>query len=179
MLFSIDKKTGFICKNKVSVYLIHKDKQIPFYFFESDGYFKFNLPKGKYIISSEFIQKTSPVFHELKKYKVEKNKFKGIFPKIIIKDYEGKAGIDINKNIMLISPYLLKKPIYTLMFILLHEMGHYYFFSEHKCDNFAKNKMLEMGFNPSQIAKGINEALSSKNALRKIQIVKQFKCKIK
>lgn len=172
----LTEKSGFIAKNFVDVKAIKKGRLVPFYSFERDGFFVYNLPKGEYIIKSDFIKKTSPKIYEVKKYKAEKNEFKGVFPKIVIKKYSGKAGIDIKNNIIVISPYIFSLPYQSIMFILLHEIGHYYFFTEYKCDNFAKNKMLQMGFNPSQISKGINEALSKKSVERKIRILNNFNC---
>ena len=36
------------------------------------------------------------------------------------------------------------------MFILLHEVGHFFYTEEYKCDTFAAFHFLDMGFNPSQ-----------------------------
>jgi hypothetical protein len=44
----------------------------------------------------------------------------------------------------------MKYPIEVRLFILLHEVGHFYYSEEWKCDAYAAYHFLEWGCNPSQ-----------------------------
>jgi hypothetical protein len=94
------------------------------------------------------------------------------YPKAYIYTTKGKKTI----NVYALTEKGKKVSIEQINKSIAHEIGHYYYYSENKCDNFAKNKMLKMGFNPSQIAKSIHEALSNKSLKRKIEIFENLKC---
>ena len=50
-------------------------------------------------------------------------------------------------------------PPQVRMFILLHELGHLYYTTEHKCDLFALKNFIEMGFNISQAFYALSKVL--------------------
>ena len=76
-------------------------------------------------------------------------------------EHDNKARIDINTGKVEISPSFLKNKC-QLAFLFWQEIGHFFYFTEHKCDRFAENKMLKYGFNPSQVAEASLTALNFK-----------------
>lgn len=88
---------------------------------------------------------------------------------------KNKASIFHDKKLILIDNSFKKKPYYQLMFIIFHEFGHNYSNSEHYADLYAVKRMLESGFNPSQIIHAIDLTLTdSKSIDRKLFIYKLF-----
>lgn len=67
-------------------------------------------------------------------------------------DNESKSPARIYTDIgkIVINDRFKNYPIEVRMFILLHEYGHFYYKTEHKCDEFAAFHFCDMGFNPSQ-----------------------------
>lgn len=60
------------------------------------------------------------------------------------------ARIYTNEKTILVNKKFFEYPIEVRMFILLHEIGHFFYTEEWKCDTFAAYHFLKMGFNPSQ-----------------------------
>ena len=122
-----------------------------FYFAKADKFF--NLPKGKYKISGSYdvlpfrLPDVSINFHE-----PEKNvKFSGI-KKIVFADNANKCSVDINKGLVIFDKKFyktLKK--HEFLFIIYHEIGHYFYYKEKYCDDFATACLLNTGYNPSQL----------------------------
>lgn len=64
-----------------------------------------------------------------------------------------KCTINLERGRLLFDADLWKSLDRTAKtFILLHEFGHYFYKTEHFCDLYAKSKMLELGYNRSQVA---------------------------
>lgn len=160
MEFSIDKKTGFKTKDfelKIfdsngNVFYSKKNKNFPLPMF-------FNLPKGKYLTFSNIELISKPVFYQLPKlYPREKNiPLKRL--KINLIENGNKARIDVVNGKIDFSPSFLDSKPQTA-FLFWHEIGHFFYYNEHKCDRFAENKMLKYGFNPSQVAECVLKALN-------------------
>lgn len=122
-------------------------------FYEGQGIKRINLPAGEYEINGKY--KQIPFIHyELprlpfpeKIYAVPKLK------NIKIEFIEGlpyKAQIDIHQNLMQFSEEMRNATSPEFFCVLFHELGHYKYFTEDKCDLYAIWKMLQIGFNPSQ-----------------------------
>lgn len=62
-----------------------------------------------------------------------------------------KGQIDIHRNLMQLNSSLLNGPSAQLYAVLFHELGHYKYYTEEKCDIYSIIRMLEYGFNPSQM----------------------------
>ena len=60
------------------------------------------------------------------------------------------ARIAVDKNIIILNPKFFNYPVEIRFFILLHEMGHFFYSTEWKCDQYAAHHFLKMGLNPSQ-----------------------------
>jgi len=156
----LHKKTGFKCSDFEITIL--DDKGNVFYHKKNINFPKpmfFNLPKGVYTSLNVIQVLHKPVFYALPKlYAREKNiPLKAI--KIHFVENKNKASIDTNTgNIFIDKKYLSNKPILTFLF--WHEIGHFFYVSENKCDVFSANKMIKQGYNPSQVAlaalKGLN-----------------------
>lgn len=145
----LKKKLGFIAKNApVTVF----DKRGHLFYQAKEGK-KFNLPAGVYYIKGK-VKVTKPL--DFSKYIIvlppEKNiPFLGI-KKVFFVNNPNKCSIDVSKGHLFVDKnfwnnlnYLQKR------FVLLHELGHYFYFNEKKCDNYARCIMLLEGVNPSQI----------------------------
>ncbi len=133
---------------------------------------KFNLPEGTYYVASgNFKKLRRPVkFPKSKYYRKERDLGNKDY-KITFALNPNKATIYHNKALIVFDTSFRHKPLYEIIFILYHEIGHQYYYSEHKTDHYARNKMLEKGYNPSQIGKGILFSLSGRQLNRKELLV--------
>jgi len=100
---------------------------------------------------------------QLKYYKPEKKvRFKGI-RRVLFRNNPNKCSIDVNSGTLIFDKNFFKQlNIVQLYFILSHELGHYFYYSEHKADAFARFVMLMLGFNPSQIVAAASSTLIDK-----------------
>jgi len=115
----------------------------------------FNLPiVGKVYIKGKYKRLPSKIITavKLKYYKPEKNvDFKGI-QRIVFSKNPNKCSIDVSSGTLIFDTDFFKKlNVAQLYFILSHEIGHYFYYTEKKCDAFASAVMLLLGFNPSQV----------------------------
>ena len=123
-----------------------------------------NLPKGKYFVNGgievckpltfvipEFPKKEREIIPDTIEYSFNKdpNKATNRFTPL-------KGSINIDPFIMYDLPAFCKR------FVYLHEIAHYYFTTESKCDKTAVIMMLKGGYMPSQILKAVELTLSSK-----------------
>jgi hypothetical protein len=152
-MVSIHKKTGFKCFD-FEVCILDNNGNI-FYHKKNINFPKpilFNLPKGVYKPLNTILALNKPVFYELPKlYQREKKSPLKRIKIHFVENNNNKASIDVNTgNIFIDEKYKKNKTILTFLF--WHEIGHFFYFSENKCDVFAANKMLKKGFNPSQVS---------------------------
>lgn len=188
MLFSINKKTGFITTSKkVVIYRFG----MPFYSrTRTKKFLKFNLPAGDYnLISGEISKMRSPIIY--KKIKLpEPNKITKFSNniKVYFVTNKNKCSVDLSgpSPIFYFDNSFKNYPRFVITWICGHEIGHYFYrgeghFSEKKCDIFSSNLMLDLGYNPSQINAAIQMALSDNklSELRKKHVyshlLKQYK----
>ena len=90
---------------------------------------------------------------------------------IIFGNNPAKCTIYYEDGVILFDNQFLSKPLYLKYGIYYHELGHHFYKTEDKADLYAVFKMLEKGFNPSQIGRVALEGLSSKSEDRKIKVV--------
>ena len=172
----LEEKTGFV-------------SSLPFCIYETDGQvfysseftdkiakgerLEFNLPAGNYRYDGSFIKLPFPIpVRHITLPPKERN--------YTPKRYEIRFGVNPNKctiyyaeGLILFDNSFREKPLYIKYAIYFHELGHHYYRSESKADLFSIKKMLDKGFNPSQIGLASLYSLSSKpdSMERKIKTV--------
>ncbi len=139
----------------------------------------FNLPSGNYIVDSgRFKPMAFPI-----KFKTERLPFPEIAfspaPfnfEIVFADNKNKCSIYWKEKMIVFDNSFKECPLPQFYFILFHEYGHSLYGygklytakeSEAYCDLYASNKMLDLGFNPSQIMNAPKDTLSSRQDYRK------------
>lgn len=135
------------------------------------GLFKFNQPyAGRFFCRGFTPVKIEPLSHirydiDLPKFERENNpELKSIEAGLIghspalVFAKQGRVIIDKEK--------FAKMPPPVRLFVLLHEMGHRHYTTEHYCDIFALKKFLEMGFNPSTAFLSLSRILDTKEGKR-------------
>lgn len=65
------------------------------------------------------------------------------------------ARIYTDTGIIVLNPKFFSYPIEQKLFILLHEVGHFYYKTEWKADQYAAHHYLKIGLNPSQAFKSL------------------------
>jgi len=154
MLFEIDKKTGFSSKD-LPVIILDESNNL-FYTSKELNNFKgrFNLPSGKYQTNNTLKKLEKPLNYVIVLPKFERNFNTDVYKfRIMFGENINKCTIFHNRNTILFDNSFLNKSKCVLYTILEHEHGHKYYFTEWKADIFAFKKMLELGYNPSQIKK--------------------------
>ena len=162
MLFVKDKKGFSTTDKKIRIFDVNGK---PFYFFDRTRgkATKFNLPPGKYETENIINELPAPVKYRIKpmpkaeRYRKLPEKFK-----FIGADNPNKCSVFLNKGIIVFDKEFVKQQIKpSLVFIGLHELGHFFYESEHKCDHFAAFQMLKLGYNPSQCTMSTNLTLNN------------------
>jgi hypothetical protein len=175
--FSVNKKTGF-CTYESPVLIFEQKRNRPFYFHRGNdkGAFYFNLPKGNYYTENKIKPLSIPVPVALPQLPPpEKNKLLPKKVQVNFLENPNKASILVDKHKIYVDPKIMKLPIPAIFFVLFHEIGHYYYIDEKKCDLFAVREMLKRGFNPSQCGIAIDQALSNKSIDRKMCVIEKMK----
>jgi hypothetical protein len=135
---------------------------------------KFNLPAGVYKYNGSFIKLDSPVTTktiilppkerhiagDMKRYKIE------------FGDNPNKCTIYYDLGLILFDNEFINAPLYIKYGIYFHELGHHWYKTEWKADLYATKKMLEYGFNPSQIGRVGLMTLSNNSFDRKEKTIK-------
>lgn len=175
--FTIDSKTGFFCLDQVNIWKNGK----PFYQYKKPGKIKFNLPPGKYFTYGPIEQLKKPVNYEFsKKRKREKQHFDS--PEqvtVIFSNNPNKASIFLNEQIVLLDNRFREADECLLKYILYHEIGHYFYETEHYCDEYAQERMLNEGYNKSQILKASAQSLGFDNSRNSKCVVNVLNAKMK
>jgi len=173
----LETKKGF---TSILPFKIYDLKEILFY--SSDFVSKisqgkrlfFNLPVGIYLLDGFIIELPKPVkYKEIILPAFERNKPKKNY-KIIFGSNPNKCTIFYDKGVILFDSTFLNRPLYERYNIYFHELGHHYYKTEKFADLFAAKKMLEKGFNPSQIGYGILDSLSNLQQERKNFTIKKI-----
>lgn len=118
--------------------------------------FKFNLPiPNNYTLVgvSLKVDRIAPLEKVVKTIELptpDRSKAFGIKEILYNNDSPSPARIFTDKQIICVNKKFFSYPIEVRMFILLHEVGHFFYTEEWKCDTFAAYHFLDLGFNPSQ-----------------------------
>lgn len=166
----LEKKTGF-------------ETSLPFKIFEPNGneffsseftnkiqngeVLKFNLPPGKWSVEGSIRRLSEPVkFSSIKlpppERRIKKRKYQ-----IIFGHNKNKCTIYYKAGLIVFDNAFKDAPLYIKFDIYYHELGHHLYKTEKFADLYAINKMLQFGFNPSQIGRAKLFSLSSKSYERK------------
>lgn len=140
--FAIYEKNGNLFYSDTFTDKIEKGKQL-----------YFNLPPGVYNYEGTIYKLETPV----KTKEINLPPFERLLPK---KRYEIIFGANPNKCTIFYKPGIIlfdnafkDAPLYIKFAIYFHELGHHYYKTEKYADLYAVKKMLEFGFNPSQIGR--------------------------
>lgn len=134
----------------------------------------FNLPVGVYYVAQgKFTKKPAPVVYALSSLPPPERFMPGnpenFDLKFVENPHTGSVFWDA-RNIYLDNS-LKDLPLPCLVFVLYHEYAHRYYNTEEYCDLYARNRMIDDGYNPSQIGSGIIHTLSAKQFPRMLNVV--------
>lgn len=143
--FDCKKITGFYSENPVKIFRNGK------LFYSFDKVCKFNLPIGRYQTYNQLSKLKHPVHYNLKTLPRPERDIKLPSKFTVLKENNpNKCSVNMLTGVILIDPnFAMQNPVF-LTFVLFHELGHYLYETEWKCDVFASNQMLKRGYNPSQ-----------------------------
>lgn len=166
---SVDETSSF--KSVSPLIEILDNRGLPFYFFKNEEGKEiiFNLPSGNYFINggSVFLN-GSPLIYVCPPLPKPEKKIDIVeHLEIEVAENPNKASIDIKTGHVIIDRKFFNNEIPFVHFILFHELGHFYYSTEYKCDLFSANKMLKLGFNPSQCFYANSICLSDRQEERK------------
>ena len=83
-----------------------------------------------------------------------------------------KCTIYYKAGIIVFDESLKGAPLFVKYAIYFHEIGHHFYKTESKADLYATKKMLDYGFNPSQVGLAGLMSLSENSFDRQEKIVK-------
>jgi len=174
---TVNKKTGF--KNPSNcIYNIYDFRGIFFYSNDilKDKNKPFNLPEGTFYTDIILAKLPEPVKNRRIYLPYPERVIKVNKPfKFIFCDNINKATIKYGECVIYIDNSFKKKTLPEIIFMYYHELGHLYYKSENKADLYATKKMLQKGYNKSQIGFGAFKLLSDRAKNRKIEIIKNLK----
>lgn len=174
----VHKKCGFRCVDREPV-LIYETKRNKIFYLHTgnqNGNFYFNLPKGKFYTFNKIEVLKNPIPVNLPKLPApEKNNTLPKKVKVYFLENPHKASIITSINEIKVDPKILNLTLPTIVFIMFHELGHYFYSDEKKCDLFAAVQMMKRGFNPSQCGIAIDNALSEKSFDRKFCLINKMR----
>ena len=167
-IIKITKKKGFFGKGEKI--LINDEKGLPFYNYKPAGKtIKFNLPAGIYTLVEGQISPISGVHsYTNPPLKLPAPRFK--VPRRIHVEYKrnpNKATINLITGVVTMDNSFLDMPKFIRIYVLFHEIGHYFYKGEEGADRFAQVEMLRRGYNPSQIHQASEFTLSHHASERK------------
>jgi len=142
-------------------------------FYAFNGPVHFNLPPGEYTTNTE-LTPCKPVKYRVKSER-KRERFDLKAPKKIqvkFADNPNKASIHLAEGYVILDNKYKEAPECMLKYILYHEIGHYFYTTESFCDEYATERLLEEGYNQSQIIWASEKSLGPDN-------VRHLSCKIK
>jgi len=171
LYFKTDKISGFSCSDEEIEIFSTEPRLKPFYHKRNVDYCEvyFNLPKGKFYTENAIFKAEKLIYEIPELPEAERNlKPPKTALKVIVSDNPNKCSVDKKKGLIIIDRNLLSDPLPYLHFILFHEIGHYEYQTEYKCDLFSAKAMIEKGYNPSQVLTAQQVSLSDRQAERKV-----------
>lgn len=176
----VKELTGF--ESYAPVIAIFDDRGNAFYYFENDDEERitFNLIPGNYDLRCEISPLRRPLTYVLPKLpkaerylKVPENFDFEFYPN------RNKASVDLQNGFGIVDTDYEHGDTPQLIFLKSHEIGHYIYKTEWKCDVYAALSMIERGFNPTQCYYAEACCLSDNGKVRKnilLAWLKKIKC---
>jgi hypothetical protein len=174
--FHVKEKSGFKATAKVCIY---QDNSI-FYGLRKNQEIFFNLPPGYY--STEWL--IQPLSQPIKikiPTRRKRERFNIALPKNVFVRYgnnPNKATICLETGEILIDNSFLNAPELVKKFIMYHEIAHYYYKSEEFCDEYAQERLIEDGYNLSQVHNATAKSLNPANPRNRFCEEKTFNAKL-
>jgi hypothetical protein len=175
-LFSVARKSGFRAIGKVCIY---QEGRI-FYGLKKDGEILFNLPPGDYASEWKIETLSRPVKVKFPTRR-KRERFNLTPPaKVTVRygDNPNKATITLEKGQILIDNSFLDAPDLVKKFIMYHEIGHYFYKTEEFCDEYAQERLIEDGYNLSQVHNATAKSLNPENPRNHLCEEKTFNAKV-
>lgn len=172
---SVSEKTGYRNINGKPIILLDENGEIFYDTSELENIvWNFNLPAGNYyVLRGKFTKTPNPVNFPLASLpppeRVKSGNPENFDVSFLENPFTGSVFWDSRKIYLDNSLKDLSLP--ALVFVLYHEYAHRYYITEEYCDIFASNKMLDEGYNPSQIGESVIKTLSAKNYPRMLNVV--------
>jgi hypothetical protein len=159
--YKLDKPARFYSRGRVHV---TQDGR-PFYVFDKPEGFYFTLPAGTYNVNGgELVGKMPP----RKGHRPSKG-LRFPLPKkieLVFAPNPHRAIISLRDGVIVADTALKTLPFPSLVFVLFHEIGHYFYEDEAECDRFAAEEMHRRGFTPSQINLATHQTLNDPHRRR-------------
>ena len=180
MRFDVETLSGFKCQDPIIEVI--DNRGLAFYFFSnpSCNEIKFNLIKGSYYTNNDLEKIDKPLIYvpyKLPRFEKNINIHENL--ELNVTENPNKASIDVSKGLIIIDKkYYNESETPFTNFILFHELGHYYYKTEYKCDIFSAYQMLKLGFNPTQCFYA-NSICLSDNQIERKQILFNYLKKTK
>lgn len=149
---------SLVSKNKQAKVLDGKGRVIFFRNFKKPQKFAVNLPReGSYSFTGSEVKNVLPLVPNAITFELPTPEREGLFkPFKIVENNDQKqmkgtpARIFTEAGVIEVSDKFKSLPPQIRLFILLHEMGHFFYKTEWKTDTFALYYYLKMGYNSSQ-----------------------------
>lgn len=170
MRLQLDNIKGFVCSDEEIEIFSTEPRTKPFYYKSNEAGEKvyFNLPKGKYETENNLLRAPKVIYELPELPEPERNLKAPKTPlRVIVSENPNKCSVDKKKGLIIIDRTLLSDPLPYLHFILFHEIGHYEYKTEYKCDLFSAVEMIKQGYNPSQVLTAQQVSLSDRQIERK------------
>ena len=172
----LEQKTGFQTSLPFQIY---DSKNVLFY---DDSFvtkisqgetLRFNVPAGIYKYNGSFVKLDEPVKTMTVTLPPKERNINNVPKRYRIEfgDNPNKCSIYYDLGLILFDNQFINAPMYVKYGIYFHELGHHWYKTEWKADLYATKKMLEAGFNPSQIGRVGLMTLSSSSFDRKQKTV--------
>ena len=167
--FFINQKTGFLCGDPI-IHILDNKARIFYHKENKNGILHFNLPPGEYFTKNE-LQPTT--LRKYKLFKLQRPNAKYQIPDnltVYFGENPNLCTVDHEQHTVFFDVMFMQMPQFCFDYALFHEIGHYLYTgkgqkSEIQADQYSYNKMIEKGYNPSQIQVAIEGVLSNrKNA---------------
>lgn len=163
--FFTDGKTGFFAYNFVlitdvlgTVVYMREGKK-------PGEKIQFNLPAGEYVARTQFFQDVKPRMIKIKPVRKRERTDLKLPEKVTyyFNENPNKATIELLSGKITLDNSFKNAPEAVKKFVLYHEVGHFFYRTEEFCDEYAAERMLNEGYNPSQIHAAAHAALSQGN----------------
>ena len=173
----LEDKSGFLADSAFSIYDLKGNE-----FYTSDftnkikngETLRFNLPAGEYEFTGRFYKLPEAIKQRQIKLPPRERYIKQKRYKIIFGENPNKCTIYYKLGFILFDNSFKEAPLYTKFDIYFHELGHHFYKTEKYADLYAAKKMLDYGFNISQIGRVSVFALSEMSFERKEYIINKL-----